>query len=66
MEPETIQKNGASPKSLMSRKNFLTISVMAKSSAPRPNNGPSTTGRPSGSGRGNNPPAPKATPPKGK
>jgi len=27
---------------------------MAKS-APRPNNGPSTTGKPSGPGRGNNP-----------
>ncbi len=29
---------------------------MAKSSAPRPPNGPSTTGNPSGKGRGNNPP----------
>jgi len=29
---------------------------MAKGSNPRPANGPSTTGRPSGNGRGNNPP----------
>jgi len=29
------------------------------SSKPKPNNGPSTTGKPSGGGRGNNPPAPK-------
>ena len=29
---------------------------MAKGSAPRPPNGPSTTGKPSGGGRGNNPP----------
>ena len=29
---------------------------MTKSSAPRPPNGPSTTGKPSGGGRGNNPP----------
>jgi hypothetical protein len=29
---------------------------MANSSAPRPPNGPSTTGEPSGGGRGNNPP----------
>ena len=29
---------------------------MAKGSAPRPPNGPSTTGNPSGGGRGNNPP----------
>lgn len=27
-----------------------------QSSAPRPPNGPSTTGKPSGDGRGNNPP----------
>jgi len=31
---------------------------MAKT-APRPSNGPSTTGKPSGGGRGNNPSAPK-------
>lgn len=35
---------------------------MAKSN-PKPKNGPSTTGKPSGGGRGNNPPTPK---PKGK
>lgn len=29
---------------------------MAKSSVARPHNGPSTTGNPSGRGRGNNPP----------
>ncbi len=29
---------------------------MAKGSAPRPPNGPSTTGKPSGGGRGNNSP----------
>lgn len=29
---------------------------MAKGSAPRPPNGPSTTGKPSGGGRGNNRP----------
>lgn len=29
---------------------------MAKGSAPRPPNGPSTTGKPSGGGRGNNAP----------
>ncbi len=29
---------------------------MAKGSAPRPPNGPSTTGKPSGGGRGNNTP----------
>lgn len=34
---------------------------MAKT--PRPVNGPSTTGKPSGGGRGNNPPAPGKTPP---
>lgn len=28
-------------------------------SKPRPNNGPSTTGKPSGGGRGNNAPKPK-------
>lgn len=28
---------------------------------PRPVNGPSTTGKPSGGGRGNNPPAPKTS-----
>lgn len=32
---------------------------MAKSSKPRPNNGPSTTGNKSGKKRGNNPPKPK-------
>jgi len=32
------------------------ILKMAKSSAPRPPNGPSTTGGVSGKGRGNNPP----------
>lgn len=32
---------------------------MAKSTT-RPSNGPSTTGKPSGGKRGNNPPAPKA------
>lgn len=32
---------------------------MAKSNSTRPNNGPSTTGNPSGKGRGNNDPAPK-------
>lgn len=30
-------------------------------SKPRPENGPSTTGKPSGKGRGNNPPKPKTT-----
>jgi hypothetical protein len=29
----------------------------------RPPNGPSTTGKPSGGGRGSNPPAPKPAPP---
>lgn len=29
---------------------------MSKGSTPRPHNGPSTTGNPSGGGRGNNPP----------
>lgn len=32
--------------------------AMAKST-PKPPNGPSTTGKPSGGGRGNNPPRPK-------
>jgi len=32
---------------------------MAKVKKPRPKNGPSTTGKPSGGGRGNNPPKPK-------
>lgn len=35
------------------------LDFMAKTSAPRPVNAPSTTGKPSGGGRGNNPPAPK-------
>ena len=30
---------------------------MPKGTNPRPNNGPSTTGNPSGGGRGNNPPS---------
>lgn len=34
----------------------LRRDIMAKGSAPRPSNGPSTTGNPSGGGRGNNPP----------
>lgn len=29
-------------------------------SRPKPSNGPSKTGKPSGSGRGNNPPRPKS------
>jgi len=32
---------------------------MAKPTKPRPKNGPSTTGKPSGGKRGNNPPKPK-------
>jgi len=32
---------------------------MSKKSKPRPKNGPSTTGKPSGGGRGNNPPKTK-------
>lgn len=35
------------------------IEIMAKVKKPRPNNGPSTTGNPSGGKRGNNPPKPK-------
>lgn len=31
---------------------------MAKTTTPRPPNGPSTTGKPSGGGRGSNPPKP--------
>ena len=34
---------------------------MAKSNGTRPYNGPSTTGNPSGKGRGNNAPAPKSS-----
>lgn len=38
---------------------------MADTKKPRPNNGPSTTGKPSGGGRGNNPPkTPKPQPKK--
>lgn len=33
--------------------------TMSKTSKPRPVNAPSTTGNPSGGGRGNNPPKPK-------
>lgn len=32
---------------------------MKQTPKPRPANGPSTTGKPSGKGRGNNPPKPK-------
>jgi hypothetical protein len=61
METSNHSKNGATPKSLTSRKTYK-FNAMAKTTT-RPPNGPSTTGKPSGGGRGNNPPAPK---PKGK
>ncbi len=32
------------------------MTIHANKSTPRPPNGPSTTGKPSGGGRGNNPP----------
>lgn len=35
------------------------LATMSKTSKPRPVNAPSTTGKPSGGGRGNNPPTPK-------
>jgi hypothetical protein len=38
-----------------SRGSLLIHFKMAKGSKPRPVNGPSTTGKPSGGGRGNNP-----------
>jgi len=41
---------------------FLKETIMSKkgsNSTSRPANGPSTTGNPSGKGRGNNPPSPK-------
>lgn len=57
----TISKNGAESKSQTSR-TIKHKSFMAKTTT-RPPNGPSTTGKPSGGGRGNNSPKPT---PKGK
>jgi hypothetical protein len=53
--PETFHKRGKTEKPNKVGKQFILI-IMAKS-APRPSNGPSTTGNKSGGGRGNNPPS---------
>lgn len=43
----------------MSKKTTGSSNAAPKTSAPRPPNGPSTTGNVSGKGRGNNPPRSK-------
>ena len=53
----------AIPKSLNSRTIIISLSAMAKTSV-RPANAPSTTGRPSGTGRGNNAPSKPSSPKK--
>lgn len=58
METRNHLKNGAKPKSQTIRRKPSNKYFMAKT-VTRPPNGPSTTGKPSGGGRGNNPPAPK-------
>jgi hypothetical protein len=52
--PETYYKRDKTEKPNKVGKQFIFLIIMAKS-APRPADGPSTTGIPSGSGRGNNP-----------
>ncbi len=57
-KPIGHKTKGAKAETQDSKHHKKTV-AMSKTSKPSPPNGPSTTGRPSGGGRGKNPPAPK-------